>query len=267
MKWLDKNPIGLALVLASAAVVAVGGILWFAWTRPVSTDLSGAEAGSAQVPMDTQATWEMGPARDYQVFNDRPLFNETRRPTVVDEPDPEAEETEVVEVEVAKPPRVKLTGVVITPEARLVTLTPEKGGEPLILQEGKPLEGEYVGWSVNAVSARAVNLRSARGEDVSLDLMVYDQTIKEPPKPKRRNPEPSEEDGDQGEALNTEQAMSRAEEIRQRIAERREQLRQQADQEREEGSNQQSERRDAYQSAIQNMLQGGRPDNENEDGE
>jgi hypothetical protein len=249
-------------------LVLLAVVLWLAWSRPVATELDMA-AVAPELPAGPASSWALGQARDYQEFNDRPLFNETRRPAVVDEEVPEPEQ-EVVEVEVSKPPEMRLTGVIITPNQRLAMLTPQGGGEPLVIREGGALEGEFVGWSLNAVAERQVRLESARGDAVKLDLVVHDQAMKEPPKPKQRRAsrvvsDPLEED--EAEAGDDVQDLSRAEEIRQRIAERREQLREAADQEEQQAEEQQAERRNAYQDAIRSMMSQGGNENEEDGGE
>lgn len=263
MKWLENNPLGLGLLVASGVLLFTGLLLWLLWSRPVATDPDSLALVAPGLPNGPANRWEIGPARDYQVFNDRPLFNETRRPAVLDEETPE-QETQVVKAEVAKTPDVRLTGVIITPSERLASLTPSGGGEALILREGAPLEGEYVGWSVNAISPREVRLRSARGENHSLELVVHDQPIKEPPRPTPVRPEPAggEPDGDSTEEG---QELSRAEEIRQRIAERREQLRQEAEQEKEDEQAQKASRVSAYQDAMRSMMNPGGSKDEQKD--
>lgn len=267
MKWLEKNPLGIGLLAASGLLLMLAVVLWLAWSRPVPTEADMA-AVVPDMPTGPASNWALGQARSYQEFNDRPLFNETRRPAVVDEEVAEPEE-QVADVQVSKPPEMRLTGVIITPNQRLAMLTPQSGGEPLVIREGSALEGDFSGWSLDAVAERQVRLQSARGDAINLDLVVHDQTMKGPP-PAPRRPVRSAGDaleGDEDELLEEGQDLSRAEEIRQRIAERREQLREAADQEQEQAEEQQAERRNAYQDAIRSMISEGGSKNEKDDGE
>ncbi len=176
---------------------------------------------------------------------------------------PEEEEVAApVTREVADPPKVRLTGVVITPTQRVVTLTPEGGGEALVLREGMPLEGEYVGWSVEEVQPRAVRLASARGQQIDMELAVSDAMIAKPPEPV-----PTAAAGDEAEAEDpsTAESRSRADEIRERIRQRREELRAEAAQKTEENEGGQEARANAYQDAIRAMINRNNSGNDNDD--
>ena len=260
MKWLQNNLLGTLLLAACGVLLAIAAALSVIGSRPVSSDGAAAAedlAGAAPPPVGP----ELGPFGQYRVVDDRPLFSENRRP-VIEPLAAEAEETPPPSAQqAAEPPKVNLTGVVITPQLRLATLTPAGGGEAIVLREGKAMEGENQGWTLVDIRPRRVELEAAGGRKVQLDLVVHDQKIKEPPKPVvAREPDRAAEEGD------PEETMSRAEEIRQRIAERREQLRQQA----VEGRALEEEPpKNDYQAAIQRMLQqgSGRSDDDEDGGE
>ncbi len=207
------------------------------------------------------------PLGAYEIVNNRPVFNTTRRPQIEIEAPEEVEEAALATEEVAEAPRVRLTGVVITPTQRVVTLTPESGGEALVVREGMPLDGEFVGWSVDQVMPRAVSLTSSEGQQLSFELAVYDSEIAKPPEPEPRRP--VEEAPDQVAAADeaSDETRSRADEIRERIRERREQLRAEAEQAEAEGAEAQEQRAISYQEAIQSMIRrkDNGNDNENED--
>lgn len=256
MSWVENNPVGAALLGACGLLVLIGLGLTLAWSGPVGSGAEGEGAGGERLPTPMTELEALGPLGDYAVVNNRPLFNESRRPVVIDVDVAEEEPEPVVEMEVADPPKVRLTGVVITPTERVVTLTPEAGGKSVVLREGMPLEGKFVGWSVDKVQPRRVSLRSAEGESFDVELAVHDAMIAEPPEP-----EPAPGMGGQDEALAGEdgeavpaEARSRADEIRERIRQRREQLRAEAEEDaaREEAA--QASKKNAYQEAIQSMI-------------
>ncbi len=247
MNWLENNPFGVLLAAVGGVLLSLVLLLAWAWNWPVESGSDASEAGaqgSAAVP---QLDSELGPLSEYQVVNNRPIFNETRRPQIaVEEEEPAP--VEIVEPEVSEAPEVRLTGVVITPEVKIVTLTPNEEGEAIILREGMPLEGDYFGWSVNRVDSRAVTLKSAKGESLLIDLAIHDAVIAEPPKPEPVVTADEGEDAEAGEPL------SRAEEIRQRIQDRREQLRREAEQEEEEEQDRKAGQGNEYQQAIREMI-------------
>ncbi|MEJ2534631.1 MAG: hypothetical protein P8008_04005 [Gammaproteobacteria bacterium] len=250
MKWLENNPFGVALagVAGVLVLVSVGLGLW--WSRPVDGDPGAAAAEEGAAPSATAVAWKLGPEADYDVINDRPLFNESRRPEEIVAPVEETPEEQLAQAGVTDPPEVRLTGVVITPEGRYVSLTPKKGGEPLVLRQGAALEGEYEGWNVDGIDPRVVRLQSARGQSFEIELDVHDKPIKEPPKPA---PQAPSEQSDQSEG--DDERLSRAEEIRQRIAERREQLRAEAEEAEAEKEEAAAASRNSYQDAIRSMIQ------------
>jgi hypothetical protein len=300
MSWLENNPLGVALVSACAFLLLASGALTYVWNGPASsgalTESTSVQASEAAKP----AISELGPITEYREVTERPVFDESRRPALTGE----TEEPDIDVIgEVADAPDVRLTGVIITPEARLVTLRPASSGESLIAREGEPLDGEYFGWSVSAIEPRSVVLASSEGGSLKLDLQVNTRRIEEPLKAKPaiaandtdpKNGGNDNSNGEQaaGENSSEEQPLSRAEEIRQRIAERRAQLRTQSEQGggsgngsarpstvRNPGSSRNSSRagsssrasssnssgKTAYQSAIQNMIN--RNNKEEEDDE
>ena len=190
---------------------------------------------------------------EFEVINERPVFNESRQPVLAQEDESEAPEDGSVAIKGA--PDVRLTGVIITPGMRIASLTPANTElENVMAYEGQALTGEFVGWAVSAIQPRSVTLESRDGDKLELDLQVHDVSIKEPPKPvpvaetktdSQQAEVPVDEEG---------QPLSRADQIRQRIAERREELRREQEEQQLEGSDNKPERKNNYQSAIRAML-------------
>ncbi len=267
MNWIGKNPFGAGLLGVCALLVLVGLGLTLWWGRPVSPDGASIASGSEPLPEVLTELEDLGPLRNYEVVNNRPLFNESRRPQVLEVEQVDAEPEVVVEQEVAAPPRVRLTGVVITPDQRVVTLTPEEGGEAVVIREGMPLDGEYVGWSVDRVRPRRVSLLSADGESIDFELTVHDAMIEEPPEPEPPRVAQAEVGDGGGDGENADgETRSRADEIRERIRQRREQLRQEAEEEAAEEEDARAFKQNAYQDAIRSMMsRSGSQDDDDED--
>ncbi|KAA9130767.1 hypothetical protein F3N42_10355 [Marinihelvus fidelis] len=268
MSWAENNPVGLALAGFCGLLVAIALVLGLAWSGPGSVDID-PDADELATPVTPDTTGlVLGDRDEYQVINDRPLFNETRRPETIEviEGEDVEEPVEALASEVANRPDVRLTGVVITPEQSYVSLTPTKGGESVVTQIGAPLEDQaYVGWKVESVGARSVELASARGETFSLDLSVYDTVIEAPPELEQRAIPGMELPPEEGEPTEDGERLSRAEEIRQRIAERREQLRQEAEQEAETEADRREAHRNQYQDAMRAMINRNNTDSEQSD--
>lgn len=250
MKWLQDNPLGMALAGISAVFVVLAALMAVLWTLPVSVDKTTAvteEASGNDIVLMAHPADELN---EFLVINEKPVFNESRLPVVEVVGDEELAEDTAVAVKDA--PDVRLTGVIITPSVRIASLTPADGSlENVMAHEGQPLTGDFAGWLVSSVSPRSVMLESRDGQQLELELQVHDVAIKEPPKPVvKAEPEPEGQKQDEdGEPL------SRAEQIRQRIAERREELRQeQEEQQAQQQAGSGGRKPSTYQTAIRSMM-------------
>ena len=266
MSWLKDNPLAMVLASVSGLLLLITVALGYVWSRPASSGaaapvINGTGSGEAQKLMS-----DLGPVSNYREVTERPVFDESRRPRVALDDENGGLDEEGLSTTVADAPEVRLTGVVITPEISMVTLTPLAGGASFVAVEGKQLEGEYTGWSVVDVEPRRIVLASLDGGEMEIDLQVNNREIMEPPKLEPADPAALAGTQDQPVAGSGEdQPLSRAEEIRQRIAERREELRRQAEQQGDADADPGANSPSAYQSAIQNMLK--RKDAKNEEQE
>lgn len=264
MKWLENNPLGIALASTCGVLILISVALVLIWGRPASPGPVEERSDALVQAGAERPEMELEPLSAYRVVTERPVFDETRRPVV-------AIEGEGIEVadedgsEVGDRPQVRPTGIVITPEASMVTLQPQSGGEPILAFEGRPLTGDYVGWIVSDIKPRRIRLASLDGEVMELDLEVNTRKIAEPPKPaptvEAETAAARAENGGAGGAAEDEEPLSRAEQIRQRIAERREELRRQAEAN-QSGSNSDGTQGSQYQSALRNMIRSRRANEE-----
>ena len=254
MNWLQDNPIGKALVYVCGVLLMMVIIMAIVWSLPVSVDVTGAEAQEDETTDKVPVAREIVNINELEVINQKPLFNENRSPEI-DEIEDDSEVVEDTAVTVRDAPDVRLTGVIITPELKLATLTPSDSDlENVMVYEGQALVGEYLGWKIGKVNPRTVDLRSNDGQQLTLDLQVHETKIKEPPKPVAAVQSAPAEEGEVGEEG---QPLSRAEQIRQRIAERREELRiqQEPQQDQDQPEDDRVIRGSAYQTAVRRMIQ------------
>lgn len=257
MKWLEGNPLGMVLVAISGVFTLMVLVMGIVWTLPVSVEIVDIETGNTTGIDETLAANTIGSLGEYQVINQKPVFNESRQPvdSLVDD-----SQLEDAQIEVNKDaPDVKLTGVIITPSMKIASLTPADGKlESVMAHEGQSLTGEYVGWQVSEVNPRTVVLKSSGGQKLELDLQVHDAKIKEPPAPAVPAQAALATSNPGGQADDDEEPLSRAEQIRQRIAQRREELRleqeaQKTPNETRAGSSNSSPP-SQYQNAIRSMM-------------
>ncbi len=259
---MENNPLGVALASACSLLLLVSAALAYVWAKPASSGAPAQAVSADSVSAAQRLASELGPISNYREVTDRPVFDQSRRPVLTVSGDGLNPDEGLVST-VADAPEVKLSGVVITPEFNLVTLTPLAGGKSFIAREGKQLEGAYIGWTVVDIEPRRIVLESLDGGEMELQLQVNTRKIEAPPKPEPVVPAAA--GAEQGEkSSGTDEPLSRAEEIRQRIAERREELRRQAGS-RSAGSKRDSSKETAYQSAIRSMINRRNKNDENEE--
>lgn len=253
-RWFAGNPIGIALAATCAGLIAASMLLAVVWTLPPSATGGVPDADRQALSVNVAELGESEPLNTYAVITERPIFNESRRPFVDDDEQDDGQEDALADEDIdADAPELELSGVVLTPSIRMVTLRQKDHPESLVAFEGQPLEGDYGSWHVRSIGEREVTLASGRGEELQLVLQVHDVKIQEPPELEVASA--AEESN-----ADDEQPLSRAEEIRQRIAQRREELRAAAQEE-----DQAESKPVDYRSAVQSMINsGGRKKEEDE---
>lgn len=270
MKWLQDNPLGMILAGASGLLVLIALVMAIVWNLPVSVETDSAGTENTTGDTTSLAARRIGDLSDYLVINEKPVFNESRLPIIEDVDEDLDEDDGVIEVKDA--PDVKLTGVVITSNMKIASLTPaDKNLETVMAHEGESLTGEFVGWQVAAVNPRTVVLESRDGQSLELDLQVHDVKIKEPPAPvvPATSAQAAASPGGAS-AGDDDEPLSRAEQIRQRIAERREELRLEQEAQQSDSGNQaaaakQPAKPSEYQSAIRAMMKKKSKDSDSND--
>lgn len=277
LKWLEDNPVGMVLGALCGLLLLILLLLTVLASLPPRAAAIPASAGEGeglQLPVLAQNL----PIASYAIITERPLFNENRQPAPHDG-DSNGESLPLEEPSGA--PEVELSGVIITPTLRMVTLKRTDDAKSLVAFEGKPIEADFGSWQVSSIQARAVTLTSGSGEELQLELKVHDAKIEQPVQPVKAGKKETEA-ARQSPAVaenSTAEPLSRAEEIRQRIAERREELKRDAelegqagaqsneaiDQSGEQDSN--KDDRQNYQHAIQALMGGNRGKKTNNDDE
>lgn len=273
MKWLKDNPLGVVLAATSGVLVLFILIMGIIWNLPAAVETAETDVPETATGETVLVAHQVAAISEFQVINEKPVFNESRQPEIVEQVGA-ADSVEKPTIEIKDAPDVRLTGVIITPTLKIASLTPaDKKIDNVMVHEGQPLTGEFVGWQLSSVNPRNVVLESLDGQKLELELQVHDVKIKEPPKPapvKKTQAKPDQpeqfvdEDG---------QPLSRAEQIRQRIAERRYELRREQEIQQAKQTLQAQGSRAAktaakpqdYQSAIRALMQKNRKDKSSND--
>jgi hypothetical protein len=283
MKWLQANPLGMALAATSGVFALLALVMAVVWSLPVAVQID--ESGGEKIA-DTDSVVvadDIGPLRQYEVINQKPVFNESRLPVIEDVDDELPDDEADTDIAVAVAPDVRLTGVIITPGMKIASLTPAGANvKSVMAYEGDSLTGDFVGWQVTRVNPRTVVLESRDGQKLELELEVHDSTIKQPPKtatPAKKaiaaTASPGQPPG-AAKASEDEEPLSRAEQIRQRIAERREELRREQEQDQNKQSQQANTRprrparsnsSNAYQDAMRAKIRNQSKEKSSDDNE
>jgi len=261
IRWLEDNPAGVALAAVAGVLLLISLLLGVLWSLPPSAPAGSMDGGENAQQLEVPKLPDNEPIERFAVITERPAFNQSRQPELpleLDEEEPEEAPGEDVDA-----PEVQLTGVIITPSLRMVTLKQKDAAESLVAFENQPLEGNYGSWHVSRIEPREITLSSGSGEELQLKLQVHDVAIAAPPKIEKdeEQDEASSRPGARETRRDADQPLTRAEEIRQRIAERREELRQAAESAEAEDTVEAAAREPAkpvnYQQKIRSMIQGG----------
>jgi hypothetical protein len=251
IKWFEANPLAITLASICGGLLLISLILAVIGSLPPSVPDAGTDSDEAGFVIDVPELKENEPIDTYAVITERPLFNENRLPDIEDD---SAETNEEVVEEEIDAPEFELVGVIITPSIRMVTLKTKDQPVSLVAFEGQPLQGDYGTWQVSLIEPRQITLASGRGEEVQLQLQVHDMTIAAPPKAPTSAGQAAPEPGAQAGEGESDQPLTRAEEIRQRIAQRREELRQAAE---DNGENEAELRRSRLE--LRSLMNGAQP--------
>ncbi len=204
--WLLAAACAWALLLWLGAALGMGGRL----AAPAALPPGPLPPPAAPAPD------RIGPLSQYAEAAARPLFTEDRRPRafIANAADPDAGGS-------GNAFDYVLTGVLISPQARLAILQPGNGGQALRVREGAAPEGAP-GWRLVELQPRQA-LFEGPGGQVALDLRVFGAPA---PPPGMDKPEPpaapaaSDVDAASGQ-------QQRLDDLRRRIEARRAQLQQQ----------------------------------------
>ena len=253
IRIIEDNPVAVVLIAFSAVLLFASLMLAVVWSLPPTARQQEQVADDNELSLDVPELANSEPIARYAVITERPVFNPSRRPEVMldtDEEDMEDEPEEDVDA-----PDVELAGVIITPSIRMATLKQKDDSESLVAFEGQPLQGDYGSWHVSNIEPRRVTLSSGQGEEFQLSLVVHDQAIEAPAASQKQEPESAAPDESEARRSDSDQPLTRAEEIRQRIAERREELRRAAEENAEDATEPESgEEFPRYQSVMERAI-------------
>lgn len=231
----QRNMPGVILLVASVVLAAGGAGLPLLLSPDRQAGPAADELPAIPAAPDTLEAPKPGADVASSIL-DNPIFFSNRQLPVVEEV-AGVEEDEDQPVAVSKL-NATISGVIVTPESRLVMIKVPGAKRPLILKEGMSLDGELAAWKVGEIQSRGVTFAAADGQTEELELEVRGKALSTPaPSSRPRSTRTAQQQQnlnnrpkDASQADQKERQASLAEEVRRRIAERRAQLRAQRQQ-------------------------------------
>ena len=84
MKWLEDNPLGMALAAISGVFILLALSMAIIWNLPVSVETTEMETEDQGSEVSVLAAHQLAPMGDLLIVNQRPVFNVSRLPLVED---------------------------------------------------------------------------------------------------------------------------------------------------------------------------------------
>jgi len=226
---IKNNFLGQIMIGIIVLFLLISSIQMFGWglgINKIQID-ENSIAGLPKVPQNTSSENQVANVDSKLLLEEigtRPMFSSDRKPfveieiEVVDEPQEEVDEL-----------KVKLTGVVITPEQSYAMILDPATNQRETYQVGMPLDGEQGGWTLNSIQSRKVTFVSDDNQTAELELEVYSKKLKagKQASSMSNSSEKSEKDQKQKDT-SREEKKKNADDIRKKIAERRAQMRAEA---------------------------------------
>lgn len=205
------------LLVVTALIQLAGYGRGYGWLPADAADEGLRVAEVDQTPL------KIPPMSSFAEVENRPLFNEDRKPTPLGDDAPATEGPPPVAL------NVTLTGVIIVrasgtrPELRIAMLRDNMRNESLTLKVGMPLTGDQAGWTLEALEPRLATFRNANDEKAEIEL-----TTTAAPAPARAPASPVAKPAAAA-AEPPKQANEAASDLAKRIEERRRQMREEAE--------------------------------------
>ena len=174
----------------------------------------------------------MPPEVQFAEIQQRPIFNEDRKPTP---PAPPADEKPPL---AAVPLNITLTGIMLTPDLRVAMVQDNAKNESVSLKPGMPLPGDQQVWTLTEIKNRSVVFKNASDETAEVELQVAEVKAVAPPPSRLPSPPPQQPTAASPPggvpppppgANAPQQPADRAAELQRRIEERRREMREQAE--------------------------------------
>ena len=205
------------LLVVTALIQLAGYGRGYGWLPADAADEGLRVAEVDQTPL------KIPPMSSFAEVENRPLFNEDRKPTPLGDDAPATEGPPPVAL------NVTLTGVIIVrasgtrPELRIAMLRDNMRNESLTLKVGMPLTGDQAGWTLEALEPRLATFRNANDEKAEIELTTIAAPARAPA-PAAANARPAS-----APAEPSKQANEAASDLAKRIEERRRQMREEAE--------------------------------------
>lgn len=226
-RLVTRTLVGICAFLALCAVVLYAGYgRGYGWLHDEDSDSD----RRLQVGTIDRKPVQLPPASAFAAIDARPLFNEDRKPTPIDDT-----AGELAEAPPVSPLNVTLTGVIVDKanDVHVAMVQDMTRNQSVALRVGMPLEGDQASWTLVEVKPRAAVFRSAANEVTEIEL----EALAAPPKPPSAVRPPSRPGAGRGAPPDASSEKTDANaDLARRIEERRRQMREDAERQRNGGA-------------------------------
>lgn len=206
---------GVLFVLALALQFGVGR--GYHWLEPESVSADNAASGAID-----REPFQLPPQSEFVAINQKPLFNDDRRPT-------KEEPADTSEGPPPSPLNISLTGTLLVgnPSMHMAMVRENGKVNTIALKEGMPLPGDQGAWTLTQVKNRSAVFKSSTGDEVEVELATVQPGQKAGPQ--GRNPAAPVPARAATPVPPGTPATAQSEELQRRIEERRKQMREAAE--------------------------------------
>lgn len=170
---------GRRLFIVQAVVAGglslVSGVEMLGWGKGYRlTDAPAASAVGNLPEIKSEAYALAAYPERYKLIEDKPVFNEDRKPTPPGDAAPDPNNKPVGELQAV------LTGVILSGELQMALMKDGTNQKPMRIRLGTPLEGTLSAWKLVELKPRSA-IFEAGGQRKELALATYDKALTPPP--------------------------------------------------------------------------------------
>ncbi len=162
--------------VVAGALTLVSGVEMLGWGKGyrLLPDAPATSTGGTLPEIKSEAYALAAYPERYKLIEDKPVFNEDRKPTPPGDAAPDPNNKPVGELQAV------LTGVILSGELQMALMKDGTNQKPMRIRLGTPLEGSLSAWKLVELKPRSA-IFEAGGQRKELALATYDKALTPPP--------------------------------------------------------------------------------------